>query len=124
MPAPSGAGRGICTTTPYFNLNSRALHRQGHDLEKPLFVLSNGLLHPNDAGYEAYAAAIVDTLRPLVDKKVVPGLQPPTGLGRMLALLGVISLVGSPPTEPPPPGSRVLRIRDRPQRRYRSPPPP
>ncbi len=80
VPAPAFAGNGLCTGTPHFNLNSAGLHRQGHDLDKPVFVLSAGLLHPNDAGFEAYADVIVASLRPLVDARVRTGLAAPTGV--------------------------------------------
>ncbi len=78
--APPSSGRGLCTGTPSFNLNSAGLHRQGHDMDVPLFVISGGLLHPNDQGYEGYAASIVSSLRPLVDARVKSGLAAPTGL--------------------------------------------
>ncbi len=80
VPAPTSSGRGLCTGTPSFNLNSAGLHRQGHDMDVPLFVVSGGLLHPNDRGYEGYAASIVGSLRPLVDARVKTGLGAPTGV--------------------------------------------
>jgi hypothetical protein len=78
---PDFRGHGICTALPFANLNSRALRRQGHDLAGTApFLVSAGFLHPNDDGYTAYADVLVPALRPLVDARVLTGLQPPTGL--------------------------------------------
>ena len=70
-------GHGICTDDPFAHLNSTALRNQGGDLGG----VSAGFLHPNDAGYEAFADVIVDGLRPgAIDPKVRTGLHPPTNL--------------------------------------------
>ncbi len=75
-------GHGMCADNPFANLNSAALRYQGHDLDDTfIFSISGGILHPNDAGYAAFADVILDGLRPgAVDPKVRTGLHPPTRL--------------------------------------------
>jgi hypothetical protein len=74
-------GHGLCTDSPFFNLNSVALRSQGRDIPDTAFLLfSGGLLHPNDAGFTRYGDAIVADLRPVVDGVVRTGLAAPTNV--------------------------------------------
>jgi hypothetical protein len=75
------AGHGICTAHPFANLNSVALHRQGHDVADtgPL-TFAGGTLHPNDVGYTKYADAIEDNLRTFVDQRARSGLVAPVNV--------------------------------------------
>lgn len=71
-------GHGICTRRPFANLNSDALRLQGRDSPNTaFFLISNGILHPNNAGYDAYADRIVSAVGDLVDRKVRDQLLPP-----------------------------------------------
>ena len=72
-------GHGVCTSQPWFNLNSAALHRQGHDLGGPL-DFSAGFMHPNDLGYAAYGNAIAAALRQDVDTRAKTGLVAPANV--------------------------------------------
>jgi len=72
-------GHGVCTSQPWFNLNSAALHRQGHDLGGPL-DFSAGFMHPNDLGYAAYGTAIAAGLRQYVDARAKTGLVAPANV--------------------------------------------
>jgi hypothetical protein len=72
-------GHGICTSNPFINLNSAALHRQGHDLGG-LLNFSAGLMHPNDPGYAAYGDAITGALRQYVDARAKTTLVAPSNV--------------------------------------------
>jgi hypothetical protein len=77
----ASAGHGLCADNPHFNLNSAAVRRQGRDIpNSSVFVVSSGLMHPNDAGFTAYGNAIVTELRPHIDNVVRTGLFAPTNV--------------------------------------------
>jgi hypothetical protein len=76
---PLFLGHGVCTAQPFINLNSAAVQRQGEDLSK-LTGFSNGFMHPNDLGYQAYGNAIAADLRQFVDPRVRSGLVAPANL--------------------------------------------
>jgi hypothetical protein len=74
-------GHGICTASPFANLNSAALRRQGQDVpDTSFFRFSDGFMHPNDAGYARMAAATVERLQPLIDPVARSGLAAPANV--------------------------------------------
>lgn len=74
-------GRGMCTVTPAFNLNSAALKKQGRDVDGTAnYAYAAGFVHPNALGYSYYANAIYDAMLPTIKSKIYDGLITPQRL--------------------------------------------